>query len=100
MLAIFTARLNPSSVMGQSRRARLIWLVWFLGILGMTSVLAFLLLYSGPKLPIIAWLIFGLGIVAILYRPHFGVYLALFFCVNGRWDFNSLVSICEEFFQR
>ena len=83
MLAIFTARLNPSSVMGQSRRARLIWLVWFLGILGMTGVLAFLLLYSGPKLPIIAWLIFGLGIGAILYRPHFGVYLALIFSLMG-----------------
>jgi hypothetical protein len=83
MLAIFTARLNPSSVMGQSRRARLIWLVWFLSILGMTGVLAFLLLYSGPKLPIIAWLIFGLGIAAILYRPHFGVYLALIFSLMG-----------------
>ena len=98
MLAIFSARLNPSSVMGQSRRARLIWLVWFLGILGMTGVLAFLLLYSGPKLPIIAWLIFGLGIGAILYRPHFGVLSSSYFLVNGRWDLNPLVSVCEEFF--
>ena len=72
----------------------------FSGILGMTSVLAFLLLYSGPKLPIIAWLIFGSGIVAILYRPHFGIDPALFFSLIGDGIFNPLVSVCEEFFQR
>lgn len=83
MLAILTGSLNPSSVLGQSRRAGIIWLVWFLGIIGVTGVLAVLLLYSGPKLPVIGWLIFSFGIAAILYRPHFGVYLVLFFSLMG-----------------
>ncbi len=83
MLSIFVSGLNPSNVIGQSRRATIAWLAWFLGITALTGVVGLFMVYSGPKPPIIGWLIFLLGALAILYKPVSGVFLIIFFAVLG-----------------
>jgi hypothetical protein len=81
MLSTVVSGLNPSNVIGQSRRAKIIWATWFLAITSLTGVLGLFMLYTGSKPPIIAWLIFFMGTVAILYQPISGVYLTVFFAL-------------------
>lgn len=83
MIAILTAGLNPSYASGQSRRARLFWIVWFLVICAVTALLGLTMLVFGPNPVIIAWIIFFVGAAAILYQPRYGIYLSLFLALLG-----------------
>jgi hypothetical protein len=83
MLSILASSLNPNIASGQDRRARLIWLVWILGVVTLTGVLGLGMLYFGTSSVIIGWVIFFLGILAILYQPRYGVYLILFLALLG-----------------
>ena len=51
------------------------WWLWFLGMLGLTTVIGLLFLRGTPTLSMIGWLFFLVGAAAILYRPRYGVYL-------------------------
>ncbi len=67
----------------QARRSAISDLIWMLGILGMTSLIGFMMLRDGPSPAILAWIAYLLGIAAIVYRPRYGVYLIVFFTLLG-----------------
>ncbi len=71
------------SVQAQKSRANIVWAVWFTGILGITAVIGLLMLLIGPHFAFVAWILFVVGAVAILFRPRYGVYLIIFFSLVG-----------------
>jgi O-antigen ligase len=73
--------LNKAS--DRSQRSSLIWLAWFSGIFLLTGLLAVAMVLLEPTPAIIAWLVFLLGVAAILYQPRYGIYLILFFGLVG-----------------
>jgi hypothetical protein len=63
--------------------SRVIWRMWISIILTL-SVLTSIFLYQNKASPsLLAWLIYFLGVAAIIYRPRYGVYLILFFGLAG-----------------
>lgn len=71
---------NVNSLISQ---ARWLWRLWFVGLLGITFVIALMMLSSGPTIDIIGWIIFLLGAVVILFRPRYGIYMVVFFTLVG-----------------
>lgn len=67
----------------QMWRASFTWVLWFLGLVCLTAVVALMMVMGGPRMVHIAWPIYLLGAVAILYRSRFGVYLIVFFALAG-----------------
>lgn len=83
MFSILVSSLNPSWVKGQYQRANMVWLVWYMVLIILSGLLGFYMLYFGPKPAVLGWIIFLMGILAVLYRPTNGVYLILFFSLIG-----------------
>jgi len=71
------------SVPAQRSRATVVWALWFVGIVGITAVLGLFLLQFGTTPAIIGWLLYLIGIAAILYQPRYGIYLIIFFAIVG-----------------
>lgn len=67
----------------QAQRANVTWAIWFLGLLGLTGGLGLILLRYGAAPSIIAWLLYLVGVGAILYRPRYGIYLVVFLALVG-----------------
>jgi len=73
----------PISASAIERRAAIRWRVWFGVLIGFTACVALLLRHAANSAAPIGWLIFILGLVAIIYRPRYGVYLIVFFTLLG-----------------
>ena len=92
------------SVPVQMSRASVTWAFWFIGIMGITAVLALFLLIFGTSPAIIGFLLYFIGIAAIIYQPRNGVYLILFLSLVGdaamvEWyPFNKNFSSVESLF--
>ncbi|NJM04952.1 hypothetical protein HC891_00050 [Candidatus Gracilibacteria bacterium] len=61
----------------QQRRAGIAWWLWFALIAGLSALLGARMLLRGPDAALIAWLLYLIGIAAIIYQPRFGIYLTL-----------------------
>lgn len=62
----------------QQTRLRWMTALWIAGLIGAISILGLAMLRAGPDPALIGWLIYAAGIVAIVARPRYGVYLILF----------------------
>jgi hypothetical protein len=67
----------------QIKRSRIIWAGWFLTIMGVSAVIALVISRLVPKPAVIAWMLYGIGIGVILYKPRYGLYMVLFFALLG-----------------
>lgn len=83
MLSLLFGTIHPYSVRSRALRHNLYWFAWILGILGITGFLGLLMLLRGPAPALIAWLVFLIGVAAILYRPRYGLYMSLLFGLAG-----------------
>lgn len=83
MLRLLTIDFDAKTVQSQQTRANLTWGSWFLLILGLSGILSLLVLRSGPNTSLIAFLIYIVGAVVILYEPRFGIYLTLTLALMG-----------------
>src|SRR5436305_2604186 len=75
MITPFPLQGKSPTVGAQARRSTIAWWLWLLGMLGLTTVIGLLFLRGTPTLAMIGWLFFLVGAAAILYRPHYGIYL-------------------------
>lgn len=75
--------LTEYSVAGRIRRSNLLWILWFVAILGVTAFLGLILLRWGPNVSLVVWIIYFLGIAAIFYKPRYGVYIIIFLTLVG-----------------
>jgi hypothetical protein len=66
-----------------AQRTQLIQRVFLLGLAGLTGVFSLYLVFFGVNPALIAWLIYLAGAALIFYRPHYGLYLVLFFTLAG-----------------
>jgi hypothetical protein len=71
------------TVVATQHRARLSWLVWFAGMMGLAVLISLLMLRSGPNLSQIAWIIYLAGAVIIIRQPRHGIYLITFLTIVG-----------------
>lgn len=85
MIDILAPDTSHATVDRQLRRASMTLAVWFLALLGITGLVALLLIYGGPRPSpaIIVWLLFIVFVAMIFYRPRYGVYLTLFLALVG-----------------
>jgi hypothetical protein len=65
------------------KRSRTTWTAWFICLLGLSAIAAVALFKLTPKPAFLAWMLYGIGMVAILFRPRYGLYLTLFFSLVG-----------------
>jgi hypothetical protein len=72
----------PTAVQ-QAKRAGFVQTIFLLGFLALTGTFAFLLVMSKGNPSLIAWLVFVTCLILILYRPHYGIYLSIFFSLAG-----------------
>lgn len=77
------AYFDKDTANGQARRAELTWLLWFLIIIGITSFMGLLVYLGGPSHGLIAWPLFIMGAIAIVYQPRYGIYLIMLFGLMG-----------------
>jgi len=75
MITPFPLQGKVPTVGAQARRSTIAWWLWFLGLLGLTTVIGLLFLRSTPTPAMIGWLFFLMSATAILYQPRYGVYL-------------------------
>src|SRR3954463_7907475 len=83
MITPFPLREQPRTVHAQSRRITIVWWLWFAGMLGITGLIGMVLWRRGPSPATIAWLLFVIGVIAVLYQPRYGVYLIIGFSLVG-----------------
>lgn len=69
------------SALWQTRRAQMLWWLWFGGIVVLTVALG--IAGARPDSTTLPWLIFYVGLALALYQPRYGVYLILFFALAG-----------------
>lgn len=62
----------------QQRLAGLRWWVWFGLMVAFTVAILAIIVLSGPDLAQVAWLAYFAGMVLILVRPRYGLYLVVF----------------------
>lgn len=58
-------------------------LLWILGVLGLTAVLAYPMVVDGPSWSDLAWIIFWVCFSAIVIEPRRGIYIILFMTLVG-----------------
>ena len=75
MITLFPLQGKSPTAGAQARRSTIAWWLWFLGLLGLTTLIGLLFLRSTPTPAMIGWLVFLAGATAILYQPRYGVYL-------------------------
>jgi hypothetical protein len=75
MMTTSTVGANRYTVGAQARRSVASWWIWFMCIAGVSVLVCARMVLRGPDPAMIAWLCYAAGIVAIFYRPRFGVYL-------------------------
>ena len=68
---------------GQARKTKIVWQFWFMGVLGITFGIAAIIYLLGPEVSFIGWVLYGFCLLAILFRPRYGVYLILFLALVG-----------------
>jgi O-antigen ligase len=83
MITPFPLQGKSPTVGAQVRRSTIAWWLWFLSLLGLTTLIGLLFLRSTPTPAMIGWLFFLVGAIAILYQPRYGVYLIIGFSLMG-----------------
>ena len=83
MTAFIVNDLKLKNAPAQAFRAKLIWLLWFGGLMSVTGLLALFMYMGEPQPATIAWLVYLIGVAAIVYRPRYGIYLLLFMSLVG-----------------
>src|SRR5689334_21161311 len=83
MISSFPLQQTAPTVRAQSRRAIMIWWLWFAGVIGATGVIGLQLFRSTPSFATVAWLLVLAGVFAIFYQPRYGVYLIVSFSLAG-----------------
>ena len=71
------------TVAAYMRRAQISWWVMFIGLLGISSSISFLMVRNGTTWSMIPWIIYLVGIVALFYNPRYGVYMILGLALMG-----------------
>lgn len=66
---------QAQNIRAQTRLAGLTWWVMYLAVLAVSVTVNALMLRGEPSLPLLVWLFYVAGIVAIFYKPRIGVYL-------------------------
>ncbi len=83
MTAFIANDIQLKSVPVQAFRAKLTWLLWFGGLMGVTAVLGLFMYRGNPQPSAIAWMVYLIGVAAILFQPRYGIYLLLFMSLVG-----------------
>jgi hypothetical protein len=83
MLDIFFSSNSILTARDLKQRTDIIWAGWLLFILGLSGMLGLFMYKFGPSPALIAWVIFVLGLIAILYKPRYGIYMIIFFSLVG-----------------
>jgi O-antigen ligase len=84
MITPFPFHGKSPTVAAQARRSTITWWLWFLGLLGLTTLIGLLFLRSSTPTPaMIGWLFLLAGAAAILYQPRYGVYLVTGLALAG-----------------
>ena len=60
--------------------------LWHICLLGIVAVAGWWLWKNGPDPALLAWIVYLTGVVAILLRPRYGIYLVVFFALAGDLD--------------
>lgn len=77
MITTFNPGTHTRTVDTLERRAETIWRLWFGGLLGISSLLGLSMIRTGPNLSLFGWCVYLSGVILILYRPRYGVYLTM-----------------------
>ena len=83
MLSSTLASPGNVTLVANQRRARLSWLAWFAGSIGLALLIAILMVWAGPDLSQIAWIIYLAGAIIIIRQPRHGIYLITFLTIVG-----------------
>jgi hypothetical protein len=83
MITSFPLQAKSITAGAQARRSTIVWWLWFLSILGITSFVGLRFLRGTPDASAICWVLFVAGIVAILRQPRYGVYLVVGLALAG-----------------
>jgi O-antigen ligase len=60
---------------GQQRLAEWRWWSWFGLLVALTAAILAIIVFSGPNLAMVGWLLYFAGMVLILIKPRYGIYL-------------------------
>lgn len=74
---------NQITAPARSLRSSLILSVWLALFLGFSVLISVVMILFGPGQNILAWLLFALGVVIIIYQPRYGIYLIAFLGLVG-----------------
>lgn len=74
---------RKTSVDALVSQSRWLWRLWYVGILGVSIVVAFLMLVGGPSPQILGWIVFFIGAIVIILQPRYGIYMVAFFTLVG-----------------
>ncbi|MCA9925603.1 MAG: O-antigen ligase family protein [Anaerolineales bacterium] len=85
MINTFLSPASTRTAVFQERRSQVVWLGWFVFIIGLTGLIGLFMLRAGlpPHPSTIAWVIYLAGIALIFKNPRFGVYLIMCFGLMG-----------------
>lgn len=77
MISTFPPSNQSLHVAAQQRRRRVVWALWFMGMLGVTLLLGLTMLREGPSPSQLSWVIL-VGLAAlVVYQPRYGVYMLI-----------------------
>lgn len=82
-LDTFSPDLGTRNARLMAERASLVWWAWFACFMGLSALSGLLMMRGGPNPSTIAWLVYLAGLVAIIYKPRYGIYLSIFFGLLG-----------------
>ncbi|MEZ4867894.1 MAG: O-antigen ligase family protein [Caldilineaceae bacterium] len=72
-----------ANIQAQQRRAAWYWRLWFVALLGITGATILFMLYVKPIPAPLGGVIFLGTVIAIAYRPRYGIYFIVFFSLVG-----------------
>ena len=76
-------KINPSTASARSLRSSTVWMAWFIGLLGISTLVSLIMLRREPGLEFLAWVLLLLGAAVIIYQPRYGIYLVTFLGLAG-----------------
>ena len=83
VLDTFVRTTTDRSFQTQSNRDAWIWRFWFLALMIFAGGIGLLMWRSGPAPSFIAWLLYLIGVIVILIKPRYGLYIVVFLTLAG-----------------